>query len=173
MNAGNTLLNKAEKADQMAIQQLTGLDLSSLTPTEAGVLIGAQIGAATIPIIGGCAGRACGLDLQLRSLGLPLAGLRWSRGGRNTYFQWRNASGRACQQRDDWWGGRQPGGELSRWLWFKLPLRGRSEYHAPLLMNPLRHAGVAQMLLFTLTRQSNPIRRFRPDGQRLVQRDGR
>jgi hypothetical protein len=69
VNAGNTLLNAAEKADEVAIQELTGLDLSSLTPTEAGVLIGAQIGTATVPIIGTALGALAGWILGIAPWG--------------------------------------------------------------------------------------------------------
>jgi len=40
----STLVEALEKADEAAIQQFTGIDLSALSPQEAGALMGAQLG---------------------------------------------------------------------------------------------------------------------------------
>ncbi len=55
----NMLLNAVEKADEAAIQSLTGLPLSQLSPQESGALIGAQIGC-TIPGVGVILGAIAG-----------------------------------------------------------------------------------------------------------------
>jgi len=58
-NAAGALLNAVEKADEAAIQSLTQLPLSQLSPQEAGALIGAQIGC-TIPGVGVILGAIAG-----------------------------------------------------------------------------------------------------------------
>jgi hypothetical protein len=55
----NMLLNAVEKADEAAIQSLTGLPLTQLSPQESGALIGAQIGCA-IPGVGVILGAIAG-----------------------------------------------------------------------------------------------------------------
>ena len=55
-NAVTKLLSLAEKADEAAISKEFGIDLGSLTPTEAGILLGAQIGTGAVPVIGSALG---------------------------------------------------------------------------------------------------------------------
>ncbi|MGP8142808.1 MAG: sialidase family protein [Terriglobales bacterium] len=58
--AGSQLLNAVEKADEAAIKDLTGLDLSQLSPQEAGALIGAQLGNFVLPGFGAVIGAIAG-----------------------------------------------------------------------------------------------------------------
>jgi hypothetical protein len=58
--AGSQLLNAVEKADEAAIKDLTGLDLSQLSPQQAGALIGAQLGNCVLPGFGAVIGAIAG-----------------------------------------------------------------------------------------------------------------
>ena len=58
--AGSQLLNAVEKADEAAIKDLTGLDLSQISPQEAGALIGAQLGNYVLPGFGAVIGAIAG-----------------------------------------------------------------------------------------------------------------
>ena len=70
-NVANGLLNACEKADEAAIQSITGLPLTQLGPQEAGALIGAQVGT-NLPGVGTILGAIAGwLADNVWSFGFP------------------------------------------------------------------------------------------------------
>ena len=59
-NSSSKLLDACEKADEAAIQDLTGINLSWLPPQEAGALVGAQLGSYVLPGFGTVIGALAG-----------------------------------------------------------------------------------------------------------------
>lgn len=59
--AASTVLSAVERADEAAIEKLTGVPLSQLTPQEAGALVGAQLGNLILPGFGAVIGALAGL----------------------------------------------------------------------------------------------------------------
>jgi hypothetical protein len=118
VNAGAALLNAAEKADEIAINELTGIDLTSITPTEAGVLIGAQIGGEIVPIIGSAIGALAGFLVQFLPWGtlwpdcdgLVAAGIHVFKGATLRGVFAANPVGFVLGSADDNPGGNSPGG---------------------------------------------------------------
>ena len=59
-NVASTIFTALEKADEAAIKDFTGLDLSGLTPQQAGALLGAQLGNFVLPGLGTVLGALAG-----------------------------------------------------------------------------------------------------------------
>jgi hypothetical protein len=57
---GSELLSAVEEADEVAIQSLTGVHLSGLTPQEAAALVGGQLGNIVLPGFGSIIGAVAG-----------------------------------------------------------------------------------------------------------------
>ena len=53
-------MNAVEKVDEAAVESLTGLPLTQLTPQEAGALIGGELGTAALPGLGTVLGALAG-----------------------------------------------------------------------------------------------------------------